>query len=145
VLVCGHKGIEDCFKGLHRTTPHFQEFHVAHWGAATGSNEWRECDTVVVSSLLYRDHGWAASGITSRLGLQDGLKALQDESKESAAKKLANSKTAIDVLQLLFRCRIRKMKDAEGGCEPADLYLMISDDFRGVRRQRKLSQRRHEN
>lgn len=131
VLVCGHKGIEDHFKSLHRTTPHFQEFHVAHWGAATGSNEWKECDTVVVVSLPYRDHAWAASSITTRLGLLEGLQALQNESKESAAKKLANSKTAVDVLQLLFRCRIRKVKDSEGGCESADLYLMVSNDYRG--------------
>jgi hypothetical protein len=131
VLVCGHKGIEDHFNYLHKTDPYFDEFHVAHWGAATGSNEWKECDTVIVVSLPYRDHGWAASTLTTRLGVIEGLKALQDESKESAAKLLANSKTGVDVLQLLFRSRIRKVINTKGGCEPADLYLMVSNDYRG--------------
>jgi hypothetical protein len=131
VLVCGHKDIEKHFLYLHKTDPYFEEFHVAHWGAATGSNQWKECDTVIVVSLPYRDHAWAASSLTTRMGLEAGMSSLRDESKASLAKKLANSKTAVDVLQLLFRSRIRKVVDRDGGCEPADLYLMVSNDYRG--------------
>jgi hypothetical protein len=131
VLFCGHKDIEQHLAYLHKTDPYFDEFHVAHWGAATGSNEWKECDTVIVVSLPYRDHAQAACSLATRLGLDLGMSALRDESQGSAAKRFANSKTAVDVLQLLSRCRIRRMTDANGGCDPADLYLMVSNDWRG--------------
>ena len=130
VLLCTHKDAEDHYKGLAKDFKKdgFADFQVAHWGAVTGSNDWKLCDTVVVTSLPYRPHGWAAGALTTRLGITGGWSALRDESKDSAAKALANSKTAVDVLQLLFRFRIRRMVDANGGSDAADLFLMIPND-----------------
>ena len=133
VLLCTHKDAEDHYKGLAKDFKKdgFADFQVAHWGAVTGSNDWKLCDTVVVTSLPYRPHGWAAGALTTRLGITGGLSALRDESKDSAAKALANSKTAVDVIQLLYRCRIRRMVDVDGGSDAADLFLMIPNDYRG--------------
>jgi hypothetical protein len=128
VLVCGHIKLENDLIDIAKADPYFSAFHTSHWGATTGRNDWRDCDVAVSASCNFRDRAWAASAVMTSIGVAEGLKHLNRRARESLVSQLIHSKVAVDILQMVFRSRIRKVTDKEGGCQPADLFILLPKD-----------------
>jgi hypothetical protein len=128
VLVCGHIKLENDLIDISKADPFFSAFHTSHWGATTGRNDWRDCDVAVSASCNFRDRSWAASAVMTSTGVAEGLKHLTRKTRESLVSRLIHSKVAVDILQMVFRSRIRKVTDVDGGCEPTDLYILLPKD-----------------
>jgi hypothetical protein len=98
-------------------------WHAAHWGAIDGSNEWRDCDTVAILSLLFRPDYWATNAYFAMTGdLDESL--IAEEGKEQRWQ-LKRGQIVSDVVQAIGRARCRKVVDVEGNCAPTDVYLRL--------------------
>lgn len=132
VLVATHKGFRDYLQSQAEADPYFDRFEVAHWGAITGLNDWRDFDTAVVLSLPYRPENWAASSLMAKDGLETNIKHLLERRQHrSRIQELILTKAAAEVLQFLFRIRIRKIVDTKGSSLPCNLYVRVGQDVRG--------------
>ncbi|WP_159819290.1 hypothetical protein [Cyanobium sp. Copco_Reservoir_LC18] len=131
VLVVSHMNLENVLKDLAQADPYFQEFETTHWGATTGENRWSDFDTVVIASSFYRPREWAANAICSQLGLAEGLDHLSRREKTSLVEAMVNSKVAVEIIQALYRSRIRRVIDVEGRCHQADLFVLLPAGEKG--------------
>jgi hypothetical protein len=113
--------------------PDLKEFYVGHWGALDGKNEWKECDTVVIASLMFRPTTFGTNVFLAAQGDQPkewfDRPAWRDYTniKETIeAKQIAN-----DVIQAVNRIVCRTVNDAEGNCPNAEVYLVLPTDAKG--------------
>lgn len=131
MLTVANMHFEATLKDLAAADPYFLEFETTHWGATTGENRWADFDVVVIASLLYRPREWAANAIACQLGLAQGLNHLSKKQKGNRIDSLINSKIAVEIIQAVYRSRIRRVIAVDGRCQPADLFLMLPSDERG--------------
>jgi len=127
VLVVTHKKVEPY---LIQYQPQFFDLKVAHWGAINGSNEWKDCDTVVIFGLPYRPPTFPASAFMAFRGVQStewlnspekrGFKGYSD-----IREAIATGQMVTDMVQAINRVRCRKVTDVRGNCPTTDVYLLL--------------------
>jgi hypothetical protein len=129
VFVVCHKDVEAV---LAAHSPPF-EMLTGHWGAIAGSNEWRDCDTVVIFGLPYRRDTWAPNVFMACQGPQStgwlnspGNRPFNNHSDIRVA--LRNGQMITDVVQAINRVRSRQVIDAKGNCPETDIYILLPND-----------------
>jgi hypothetical protein len=121
VLVVSHKKIEHLLKGLETNF----ELHTTHWGALDGSNEWRDCNVVVIFGIQFMPTYWSANTYFS-LKEESPTKKSFNREFWFIRRELENTKILTDVIQAINRIRSRKVIDQEGNCPQTDCYLLLS-------------------
>jgi hypothetical protein len=125
-LVVCHKDVEPV---LSKYDTSF-EMHTGHYGKIDGSNEWKDCDSVVIFGLPYRPDTWTADVYmalqepTSTEWLRDSEKR-QYGKHQDIRKALKHGQIATDVIQAINRVRCRKVVDAQGNCNQTDVYILL--------------------
>jgi hypothetical protein len=113
--------------------PDLKEFYVGHWGALDGKNEWKQCDTVVIASLLFRPTTFGTNIFLAAQGDQPrewfdrpSWRDYTNIKETIEAKQIAN-----DVIQAINRIVCRTVNDVEGNCPNAEVYLVLPTDAKG--------------
>jgi hypothetical protein len=107
---------------------------VAWWGAVDGSNEWADCDTAVIFGLPYMDPRRAINSVFAVSGPQDDAWLHSPPLYHQNANVLdvmMQRDVSASVVQAINRIRCRRVMDAEGRCEKADVYIVLPKDWRG--------------
>lgn len=124
VLLITHKSVEHLAMNY---KPDLEEYHVAHWGAVDGRNDWRHCNKAVITTLPYR-------GATYGYNMFFALQGLQDTEwfKNPIWKDILNvrdfiesKQIATDVIQGINRIACRTVIDDEGNCPEVDAYIVL--------------------
>ena len=124
-VVC-HKGVEPVLQKWETTF----EMKTGHWGAIDGSNEWRDCDTVVLYGLNYLPSTWTANVFMALQGPQDtewlrsdGVRQFGDH--RDIRKALERGQLSTGIIQAINRIRCRRVNDAQGNCPLSEGYLLL--------------------
>jgi hypothetical protein len=118
VLVVTHKvGVSAVAKVFDRAG--FAEAHVGHWNRLDGSNAWRDCDTIMILTHLYRDPAADLNAIQAIHG------AAEPDSIREGARAIREARVAAAVAQALGRTRMRKMRTADGACPAVDVWVRV--------------------
>lgn len=125
VLTCCHKAVRGVVEGdpISGTS-----FAVANWGALDGKNDWRDYSSIVLFGLPYLDDivptnallGWHKDQALSWVA---GSIALRNRKRFSAAYRA--SFIGKSVVQAVNRIHCRIPVDAEGNCQPTDVYVLL--------------------
>ena len=103
--------------------------HTAHWGAVTGSNEWKDLDTVVVLGIPRRPDQWATSTFMALQGPQTTGWLRSSEkpfgNHKDIKQALLVGQTVSDLVQGINRIRCRKTVDSLGNCPPCEVYIAL--------------------
>ena len=125
VLIVCHKDVEPALSAY---SPNFK-MHTAHWGMVDGSNEWKDCDTVVIYGLPYLPDEWSANVFMACQGFQDWpWFASQDrpfKKHMDIRQALKTGQMVVSVVQAINRARCRKVIDDQGNCPTTDVYLLL--------------------
>jgi hypothetical protein len=125
----GRKVFVVCHKDIEPTLNKFElglEMKTGHWGAIDGSNEWRDCDTAVIMSLPHMPPPWSNSVYMAFKGPQNN--AFFGEAGIQARQDLEHGQIAASVIQAINRIRCRRTINAEGDCEPVDIFMLLPAD-----------------
>ena len=128
-LVVCHKSVEPV---LSKYDTGFQ-MQTGHWGAIDGSNEWKDCDSAVIFGLPYRPESWTAD-VYMALQEPTSTEWLRDPEHRpygdhtDIRKALMYGQIATDVIQAINRVRCRKVVDAQGNCQPTDIFILLPND-----------------
>ena len=126
VLMVCHKGVEPVING-YETTFHM---HTGHWGMIEGSNEWKDCDSVVIFGLPYRPNTWTSSTFMGFCG-PPANEWFQSSAKRSFGrhgdirKALQDGQMLVQVTQAINRVRCRKVIDEAGNCESTNVFILL--------------------
>ena len=120
VLFVGHKDQMKKFRAyLEKKNPNFGLYDCAHWGAIDGKNTWKFYNKLVITSLLFLPPHHSP---TAKLAFKTRmLSHLEIDGNDS----IASSATAVSLIQLICRIRIRKVSDSVGNCKSSDIYLPL--------------------
>lgn len=105
----------------------------AHWGLIDGSNEWKNCNKVVVFGLPFRPDTWSANLFMAFQGPRSTA-WLQSEGKRPHGRhvdirqSLMEGAIIADVIQAINRVRCRKVIDEQGNCEPTSIWILLPKD-----------------
>lgn len=120
LIIC-HKNVEPRLAGL----PSKFEKHVTHWGNLDGSNEWRDCNIVIVFGISFMPGYWSANQYFSLVEKpKKGFR--KDMSLMSIRRELQNSKILTDIIQGINRIQSRKVMDEPGNCPPCECFILLS-------------------
>jgi len=134
VLIVCHKGIKDLIKCFDST---FEKRYVDYYGNLDGSNQYKDCDAVVLFGLNHRGKIWATNIFFALQGLPDSNDWFHDPEERAfkgfkdVREDLANAQLSVDTIQALNRVRCRKTIDDKGNCPKTDVYILLGDDSRG--------------
>jgi hypothetical protein len=101
----------------------FKRYAVAHWNKIDGRNDWRDFDTLVIATLPYAT---ASIDLNTYMAInetaldEDALNAPPDE-----VKLVRENRIAAQLAQAMGRIRLRTMTNADGSCEPCDIFLRL--------------------
>lgn len=128
MLVC-HKDIEPT---MLKYDPVFAEYHVGHWNALDGRNDWRDCDVSVLFGLPYRDDAHTANMYMALQGPQstEWLRSNGDrpwKTYTDIRQALRCSYLIVAAVQALNRTAMRCVVDQDGNCRPCDAYVLFPD------------------
>ncbi|MET0531802.1 MAG: hypothetical protein ABW003_26300, partial [Microvirga sp.] len=125
VLVCCHKDAEDAIR---EAVTNLGLYYTAHYGNITGKNDWYRSSTVVICGLPYLNPIVPTQICAALLprSANAGTLRLDDNfpDRASVSSKLIASYNVIEVIQAINRVRCRQMVDADGGCEPTDVFIL---------------------
>ena len=126
LIVC-HKGIED---HINSYTSTFDRY-TGHWGSLDGSNEFRDCDSVVIFGLNYRPKTWATNVFFATQGIPKSDEWFNNKDErgfmdfEDIRRDLEINQISVDTIQAINRVRCRKTIDERGSCEKTDVYILL--------------------
>jgi hypothetical protein len=111
----------------------FSVLSVGHWGAVDGSNAWKDFDTAVIFGLPYRDQIWSNNTFFALQGFQDGdwLSAPQWKTHQDVRRVMRQRQLSVSIIQAIGRIRLRRVIDEDGGCLPADIFIVLPKDREG--------------
>jgi hypothetical protein len=101
------------------------KFKAAHWQNLDGSNDWKDCQGVVLVSLPYLPDTWGNNRYMAFKGPQYDDWLQSDEGIEQR-KVLRFGKLASDIVQALNRVQSRKVINHEGDCPETVGYMLMS-------------------
>ena len=132
ILCLTHNAVEPALRKI--SAKNF-ELNVGHWGAIDGSNEWKDCDTVVVFGLPYRPTHYAPCMFMALKGEQttewlsdNSLRRFEDI--DDIRKAIDNSQMVTDIVQGINRIRCRKVINAGGDCPDVEVLILLGTEER---------------
>lgn len=133
VFIVTHKSVEPFLQGF--KVPF--EYTTGHWGAVDGSNQWRDCDTVVVFGLHNRPNTWPVNVFMATQGAQttDWLrnKAGREYGRHQDIRHaIAEGQLIVDTVQAINRIQCRKVIDADGNCPTTEVFIMLPGGSRAA-------------
>jgi hypothetical protein len=131
VFLCVHKLAKDLAATF---STEALPLSVAWWGAVDGSNEWAHCDVAVIFGLPYMDPRRAINNVFAVSGPQDDAWLQSPPVYDQTANVLdvmMQRDVSASVVQAINRIRCRRVKDSEGRCDKADVYIVLPKDWRG--------------
>jgi hypothetical protein len=99
-------------------------FEAAHWQNLDGSNDWKDCQAVVLASLPYLPDDWGNNRYMAFKGEQDN-DWLQGEDGIEQRLTLRRGKLASDIIQALNRVQSRKVINDEGDCPETIGFMLL--------------------
>lgn len=136
ILIVCHKDVEPHFEAF--KDGRFLALETGHWNALDGRNDWNGFDTVVIFGLPFREPSWAASAFMAAQGPKDTA-WLNDPSRRGFGghtdilESLRTGALAVSVVQAINRVRCRRVIDAQGNCEPTEVFLLLPSGTTGER------------
>ena len=130
VLVVTHKGVE---APLNSFTPSFTMM-TTHWSMHTGTNAFRDCDTVVIFGLNWRPQTWTANTYFAIQGTEKDILNGDDTSfgeDDNIREALEIGQFIVDITQAINRSRCRKVIDSRGNCPKAEVYILLPGGPKG--------------
>ena len=130
-LFISHKDSQHVVQGYANRVPYTMA--TEHWGNLDGTNEFRDFDAVVLTSLLHLPKTWAINTFMALQGVQ-GAEWLLDDVEHpwgeypDIRRALEIGKMAASVIQAINRIRCRRTIDALGNCPPADVYVKFGNE-----------------
>ncbi|HAQ78945.1 hypothetical protein JQ559_31245 [Bradyrhizobium viridifuturi] len=130
VFVCVHKDYEHAAE---RFKHPFKRIGFGHWGAVDGRNDWKDYDTAVLFGLPYRDLIWPTNVFFALQGVQDDawLKSPTWNGYTNVRRLMQQRQMSVEIIQAINRIRCRKVVDQHGGCDPADVFIVLPADNMG--------------
>ena len=130
VFVCVHKDYEHAAE---RFKHPFKRVGFGHWGAVDGRNDWKDYDTAVLFGLPYRDLIWPTNVFFALQGVQDDvwLKTPTWKGYTNVRRLMQQRQMSVEIIQAINRIRCRKVVDEDGGCDPADVFIVLPADSMG--------------
>jgi hypothetical protein len=132
VFFCVHKAVEHELPEA-ADLP-FANVAKAHWGAVDGSNEYADCDTAVIFGLPFRDAlTWPTNVFFALKGVygDDWLDNPTWKGEVNLREQMVRRQLSASVIQAINRIRCRHVTDEYGGCEPADVFIVLPSGDRG--------------
>lgn len=113
---------ETYFKEIAKSVYSEKIIDVAHWGAITGLNDWKDFDTCIIVGLNHKPRSYAQSRViintlNEEMAFGDKQNTLNSSMESSAI--------LSEIIQAINRIRIRKVIDSSGGCEEANIYITV--------------------
>lgn len=144
VFIVTHKNVEPVL--LQYQPDAMFEMKVGHWGNLDGSNEWQDCDAVVIFGMPYRPDHWTAEIFMAFKGVQTDEWLNNPEARSygkhpDIRRALRMGQLTTDVVQAINRIRCRRVIDGHGNCNSADVYLLLpcnkdgKEVLRGIRKE----------
>jgi hypothetical protein len=126
-----HKESEHHLKGYIGKVPYTMASE--HWWNLDGTNEFRDFDTVVLTSLPHLPETWAINTFMACQGIQGAEWLLDDvehpwEEYPDIRNALLEGKMVASMIQAVNRIRCRKTIDALGNCPPADIFIKFNTE-----------------
>jgi hypothetical protein len=118
VLVVSHLSTEHFLK----TEPAKFQLCTSHWGELDGSNEWQNCDAVVLAGLPYLPTYWSINTVIGAKGEQSD-EWLGTEGRDER-RELRLTRMAAYVVQAINRGKARRVINTHGDCEKTDVYIV---------------------
>lgn len=130
VFVCVHKDYEHSAESFKHP---FKRVGFGHWGAVDGRNDWKDYDTAVLFGLPYRDLIWPTNVFFALQGVQDDawLKSPAWNGYTNVRRLMQQRQMSVEIIQAINRIRCRKVVDENGGCDPANVFIVLSADSMG--------------
>lgn len=100
------------------------KMHTAHWQNLDGSNDWKDCQAVVLASLPYLPDDWGNNRYMAYKGEQDD-DWLQGEDGMNHRIKLRRGKLSSDIVQALNRIQSRKVINDQGDCPQTVGFMLM--------------------
>jgi hypothetical protein len=132
VFFCVHKAVEHELPEA-ADLP-FAKVAKAHWGAVDGSNDYADCDTAVIFGLPFRDAlTWPTNVFFAFKGVHgdDWLDNPTWKGEVNLREQMVRRQLSASVIQAINRIRCRHVTDEYGGCEPADVFIVLPSGDRG--------------
>jgi hypothetical protein len=131
-LVISHLEMEGKIRkaAKHLTPEKGYTLDFTHWGAISGSNDWRDFDTVVLFGLHHLPLTWAVNVFFACQGVQPDAWLSSTGNRPfgkhmDIKEALKVGQLTADVVQAINRIRCREVVDAEGNCNKADVYILL--------------------
>jgi hypothetical protein len=112
----------------------FAKVAKAYWGAVDGSNEYADCDVVVIFGLPFRDAlTWPTNVFFALRGVHgdDWLDYPTWNGQVNLREQMVLRQLSASIIQAINRIRCRHVTDEHGGCPPADVFIMLPSGDRG--------------
>jgi len=94
---------------------------VAHWNAITGLNKWKDFDTCIIVGLNNKPKSFAQNILLIGTG-SEAIAFGEDQNTLNTS--IEDSAILAEIIQAMNRIRIRTIKDHDGSCESANIYLV---------------------
>lgn len=134
VLIVCHKDAEQYLAGFELPF----EYHLAHYGALDGRNDFRECDSVAIFGLDYRNPADASVSFMALQGSRvQTTEWFRDPSRRSFGghsdirEALNRGWITSSLIQAVNRIRTRSVIDEHGNCPPSYVYVLLPDNSDG--------------
>lgn len=94
---------------------------VVNWGAVTGLNKWQDFDTCVVIGLNHKP----VSFVQNRVLINSNEDEAFGNNQSVYYDKIKITDLTSEIIQAINRIRVRKIIDAKGNCDTANIYLTL--------------------
>lgn len=119
VLVVTFKDIKNELQSYFDTS----KVKVENWGNLTGTNQYSYCNKIFLFGLNHKPKEVIINQHTLSKGAN--VSFLDNETNKQEIDELTVSDLSAEVIQAINRIRCRKTIDADGNCEPCDVYLTL--------------------
>ena len=121
-LIVTHKQNEAFFEEVAKSVYPEKTIAIAHWGAITGLNNWKNFDTCIIVGLNHKSRSYAQNRVI--INTLDEKKAFGNEQND-LNNSIESSVILSEIIQAINRIRVRKVTNSSGGCDKANIYITI--------------------
>jgi hypothetical protein len=95
---------------------------VAHWNALTGLNNWDDFDTCIIAGLNHKPIYYSQNRTIINTDTEETAFGNQRPRINTA---ITDSTIVAEIIQAINRIRIRKVTKEDGGCDEANIYIIL--------------------
>jgi hypothetical protein len=127
VFVAVQKGVRQSIAGF---KPKTFTLRIGHFGEFPGSNEFQDCSVAVIAGNPFRSEKWASQQIVAAEGPPSNSAWREHRERR---RDIIEGVLAADLIQACNRISIRRATQPDGGCDPAEVFMILPADGRGDR------------